>query len=101
MARWQGWLAILDHPTGQGFLPANTTERQRTALRGLARALIYFSAPDAAGHRKDDGERFLARLRSISQVEGLTGESRLETVLQWVRDGHRVRIAPSHLVCSD
>ncbi|EIW52966.1 uncharacterized protein TRAVEDRAFT_53388 [Trametes versicolor FP-101664 SS1] len=76
-ARWEGWLEVINHPTGQGMFPASTTERQRAALRGLARALIFFSIEDAHGQRRQDWPHFVNRVREIAAMEGLTGERQL------------------------
>ncbi|OJT11156.1 hypothetical protein TRAPUB_12312 [Trametes pubescens] len=88
-ARWEGWLEVINHPTGLGMFPASTTERQRAALRGLARALVFFSIEDASGQRRQDWPHFVNRVREIAAMEGLTGERQLELVLDWVRVEHQ------------
>ncbi|EIW52832.1 uncharacterized protein TRAVEDRAFT_53271 [Trametes versicolor FP-101664 SS1] len=83
--RWEGWLEVINHPTGQGMFPASTTDRQRAALRGLARALIFFSIEDARGERKRDWPHFLNHIREVAAREGLTGERQPELVADWAR----------------
>ncbi|EIW63680.1 uncharacterized protein TRAVEDRAFT_43957 [Trametes versicolor FP-101664 SS1] len=84
-ARWEGWLEVINHPTGQGMFPASTTERQRAALRGLARTLVLFSIDDANGEHRRDWPHLINHIREIAAREGLTGERQLELVLDWAR----------------
>ncbi|OJT15052.1 hypothetical protein TRAPUB_8383 [Trametes pubescens] len=84
-ARWEGWLEVINHPNGLGMFPASTTDRQRAALRGLARALVFFSIEDTNGEHQRDWPRFINRICELAAREGLTGERQLELVLDWAR----------------
>lgn len=90
-ARWQGWLELIDHPTGQGILPATTTDRQRAALRKLALMLINFGTADAqVGQPQRDWARVCTHIQRVASEQGLTGERQLELVLEWVHAEYKV-----------
>lgn len=89
--RWQGWLDLIEHPHGQGILPATTTARQRAALRGLARILISFGIENSYDHPEQDWVHLFNRMRRAAATEGLTGEEQLELVLDWARAEYKVR----------
>ncbi|KAJ3014290.1 hypothetical protein NUW54_g1341 [Trametes sanguinea] len=92
-ARWDGWLQVIDHPTGHGMFPTLTTPRQRAALRSLVRALISFSIRDARAEHRQDWARFVNHIRDIAMTEGITGERQLELVAQWAHEEHQALIA--------
>ncbi|KAL1936897.1 hypothetical protein VTO73DRAFT_4838 [Trametes versicolor] len=85
ISRWHRWLDLVDPAAGGELLPADTSEGERTALRRLATALMYFSAARAASPSDEHEEDFLTGLQRTSRLEEFAAASRhADVVLDWV-----------------